>query len=203
MTEEPKLPATVGCPKGVTDKMRDARSAELKVKVWEDYKNGLTSYKDISKKYEGQVSAPTVGVWIRAELKLLAKERHDLAEDFLEAELQRLDKLLEICMEDVTTSIQLSVAYSGTRKTPSLETTLIDRVDTQVVTAILKIMDRRSKYLALDKGDEKEKNEFDLAELINAAMVLKKGGIPEEFKDAIDAEFKTVDKKGEVKDGKE
>lgn len=186
-----------GRPPGTSRALRDAKSPELKLEVWQCYVRGMTDYRLIEKKTG--VPKSTAERWIKEDIAIVAKERLDLAENFVEAELQRLDMLLEVCMRDVTHRlvdvIETEIVKGprgGKRAVSTKKTHLLERVDVDIVDRILRIQERRAKYLALDQPIRSEvKHEFDLAELINAAIALEEGSPSK----TIDAEFKETPSK--------
>lgn len=200
-----ELPVARGkAPKGVTDRMRSASAAELQLKVWQAYVGGCTDYRMLEEKTG--VPRSTAHRWIQGDLKRLASEREDLAENFLEVELQRLDTILDLLMRDVgrkLIDVTVSEVVGGITLTDEKgeeskvggkvanrkDTHLIERVDVDIVDRILKVQAQREKLLGLNapkKEDKDDDSAFDLDALCKAALLLQKGEMPEEF---VDVEF--------------
>lgn len=215
MTDDEPLPTIkpsdfpvkkAGAKTGINDRQRKAIAVEPRYEVWKLYVSGITTYRDI----EELTGVPyvTVGRWIRGDIKRIASERDDLAENFLEVELIRLDKMLELLMRDVgsklidiTKSTVLEGGMQGEKIGNRKDTYLLERVDVDIVDRILKVQERRAKYLALDKPRQAELKDddggFDLSELVRFAEILQQGKMPQEF---IEADF-TEEK--DSSDGKE
>jgi transposase-like protein len=199
------LPKIEGRLDHLPDKQRVAVTAEFQVQAWRLYVNGCTDFNVLSQKIG--VANSTLRRWIKQDIARLNAERGDLTENYVEVELQRLDIILEMLMKDVSTKlidVHTSEVVEGPRggKTAVIKkiTHLLNRVDLEVVDRILKIQSQREKLLGLNAPKQKETDGdklFDLAELVEAALKLQKGEMPNEF---IDADF-TVEKEG--KDGQE
>ena len=113
--------------------------------------------------------------------------------------------MLELLMRDVTHKLldawvpEEIDGPMGSKKVVNKKTThLIERVDVDMVDRILKIQDRRAKYLALDKPKKIEiEHEFDLDEVLKLAMQIEQSGAL----DAIDAEFTVKEEKESETEG--
>ena len=95
-------------------------------------------------------------------------ERLTKSDEYIQLEVERMDFVLKSLMKDLQTSIQLDfIEEEGKRKRVVVQ---VDRTDHQIANTILKLMERRSKLLGLDKKDGKEDGNFSLEDLILAAM---------------------------------
>lgn len=195
-----------GAPAGVSDKQRDAITAENKVKVWDMYVNGCTNQTKIAEAVG--VPRSTVGRWLRDDLKQFADDNKELVEHHAQLDLKRMDKLLQILMRDVGTRlIDLKTSSigedkdGGGRVLNKVETHLLERVDVDIVDRIMKILERRAKQLGTDAKKDDEKNPFDLGELLDAVDEMRLGKLPKGF--TLDAEFIVKEDDGEEEGQKE
>lgn len=87
---------------------------------------------------------------LKHELAALKAKREDLAEGIMQAELERLDKLLDMLIRDLEKKIEISGYGDNT------ETEVIEKIDPVLANLIIKVMDRRAKYLGLNAPEKRE-----------------------------------------------
>lgn len=109
--------------------MTPTESEEKKNEVWELYVKGW-SYRKIAQ-HMG-ISRNTIGPWLAETMAELAEERKKYAKDYLEKEMKILDDLTEVWKEK---------GECG---------------DPQAAEILIKIQNRRSRYLGLDAPEKRE-----------------------------------------------
>lgn len=104
-------------------------SDEQALRAWKLHVQGFT-YREIGE----QINCSYTSVWryIQKTLKALAEQTAAIGKDYVETELERLDKMLQIY------------------------TVKAEEGDQGAATIVLRIQERRSKYLGLDAPDKKE-----------------------------------------------
>ena len=134
----------------MTDSLAELRSLEKRVKTWELYLTGAT-YRAIAPQVG--ISQAQVGVYIKQTMDELAEQRRVLGMEYVHAELERLDQMLENIKERLT-----------------------DSKDIDAKNLAIRIMERRSKFLGLDAPEKKEvKGSMTLEKLI-----MRPEDVPEE-----------------------
>ena len=174
---------TRGSKKGVSNKINTRKKHDLEPQVWTLYLQGLTQRK-ISEKLG--IAQTTISNWITGRIKENEKFNNEIAKQYVHVELERLDMLMEICMKDVGRLVETTLTWSkneeGERDYELIEK-YIDRVDVAIVDRILKIQERRARYLNLDAGTTAETLGKTLEQLILASFKQ-----PEQLGEVVDAE---------------
>lgn len=134
--------------KELTNRGREGVAAERRVQAFQLYKSGWT-FRQIATKFG--VSHTCISKDIHGELDALAAERREVAKEVLELELQRMDDLLKVL-------------------TPRAL-----RGDDQAIDRMLKVIERRAKYLGLDKPMKVE-GTFQLEDLVARSQDPKEAG---------------------------
>lgn len=106
-----------------------AVSAENRTKTWKLYKNGVP-WRRIAE--EVGISMDTIRRYINSDLEELGRQRKEIGEKVLDAELERLDNMLET---------YTPLAINGDKEASAL---------------VLKFMNRRARYLGLDAPEKQE-----------------------------------------------
>jgi len=110
--------------------------------------------------------------YVKDEIQHIAKERKEIGEGIIDQELLLLDKLLIELLKDI--KIPSKRLKAGCDPDDE-EYEVILRTDQSVVQNILKIMERRAKYLGLNAPERSEVNvQASLEELIMASKIEEK-----------------------------
>lgn len=152
---------------GVT-KEEDARiKSEKEPKAWDLYIKGYT-YKQIAKMVD--LSATTVARWIQEGRTILMKRNGNLPDEYSHVEMERLDLMLQLLMRDMGTIVETQWTWNKDKKTGEHVYKLIkeefQRVDINIINTILKVQERRARYLNLDVAKHIEITHMTLEELV-------------------------------------